>query len=525
MPAAVAWPGRSWRWSSARASQIRAVGLVAQGPPGGEGGAGAGVGADQQHRHQALQQVVLQPEQLVRGLLDLDRPHLAQRHGVHHAGVHAHAAPALLHGAGDGQRGAEAPVRRGRRGDGGPDQLGRRHHGERALELLELGQLAAQDVHQAFAEGRPPGIAADVLERQHRHVPAGGCDRTQPQERGQALAEDPGGGQRQHGHAGDRRAARARAAGCGDGRHGRTAAGRGAELLQPRGHAAQLAREVERGRVALLGVLGQQPLHDPAHGDGHPGRGRRRLLGEDGHQRLHRGGPLEGAAAADHLVEDGAQRELVGAMVDGLAARLLGRHVARRAHDHALARTRQRGLLARGQVDRVVLPLRRHGRELHQAEVEDLHQAVVGDHDVLGLEVAVHDAGRVGLGQPLGRLAGDVDRLQELERPAAHDVAQAAALHQLQHQVGPPLLPPESVDGDDVGMVERGGRPRLPLEAAHAPRVRHLLHDELDGDVPAQRVVARAPDLAHAALAQPRQELVVRELEARDGLHAQLTAF
>ena len=45
----------------------------------------------------------------------------------------------------------------------------------------------------------------------------------------------------------------------------------------------------------------------------------------------------EGCAARQHLVKDTAERPDVGALVDGLSARLLRAHVGRGAEDHALA--------------------------------------------------------------------------------------------------------------------------------------------------------------------------------------------
>ena len=50
-------------------------------------------------------------------------------------------------------------------------------------------------------------------------------------------------------------------------------------------------------------------------------------------------------------------------------------------------------------------------RRLRDAEVHDLHQvaavARLGDHDVVGLEIAVHDAHVVRDGERVGRLADD----------------------------------------------------------------------------------------------------------------------
>src|SRR3569623_1839925 len=80
--------------------------------------------------------------------------------------------------------------------------------------------------------------------------------------------------------------------------------------------------------------------------------------------------------AGEPAIGDGRERVEVGAMIDLLAARLLGRHVRRRADDLAL-RQRARGVVERG-----------------DAEVEHLPRAVVAQEDVVRLEIAMHDAAR-----------------------------------------------------------------------------------------------------------------------------------
>ncbi len=100
---------------------------------------------------------------------------------------------------------------------------------------------------------------------------------------------------------------------------------------------------------------------------------RRRLLEDvfvdDGVNRLID----ERHAAGDHLESDNGQRVLVRTSVDVLSLGLFGTHVKRRADD-----------LPRG---------RKLGRRLHRlrdAEVGQHRPPVVIEHDVAGLDVAVH---------------------------------------------------------------------------------------------------------------------------------------
>ena len=97
-----------------------------------------------------------------------------------------------------------------------------------------------------------------------------------------------------------------------------------------------LWRSRARSRVAAYrssGSLAMQRSTIQSSGDGDPRaeRGQRLgLLADDRGERLGPRRPLEGAPAREHLVDERAERELVGPEVHRLAARLLGRHVARR---------------------------------------------------------------------------------------------------------------------------------------------------------------------------------------------------
>jgi hypothetical protein len=115
---------------------------------------------------------------------------------------------------------------------------------------------------------------------------------------------------------------------------------------------------------------------------------------------------VEGTPPFDHLEEQGPERMDVGVGIGGLTARLLGRHVLRRAEDRpVLGEQRGRGVgVSGGRLPFVA-------RELRQPEVQELHVAIVGDEDVLRLEVAMDDPGCVSLCERACYVEGDADRL------------------------------------------------------------------------------------------------------------------
>ncbi len=76
-------------------------------------------------------------------------------------------------------------------------------------------------------------------------------------------------------------------------------------------------------------------------------------------------------------------------MIDRVAAGLLRRHVDRCAQRRALAGQLHRGGLGRAEIRRRRRVFLEH---LGKTEVEDLRVPVVGQEDVLRLEIAVDDA-------------------------------------------------------------------------------------------------------------------------------------
>ena len=181
-----------------------------------------------------------------------------------------------------------------------------------------------------------------------------------------------------------------------------------------------------------------------------------------------------------------------------IAARLLGRHVARIAERHAEAR--RRGL-------RVALD------ELREAEVEQLDEVrLAAPHrevDVARAQVAVDVADRVRLHQRLADLDQDVGDALDRELLLAREHAvERLALEQLHREVEPAVgRAAEVVDLDDVLVVDLGDRRRFAAEPLDREVVaRQLVVEDLDRDLAAQRHVLGAVDRAGAALTDALQK-------------------
>jgi hypothetical protein len=109
-----------------------------------------------------------------------------------------------------------------------------------------------------------------------------------------------------------------------------------------------------------------------------------RILRENRVHRLHGAVADERPPPGEHLVEDDAEGEDVGAMIRRRATYLFRRHVADRAEHDSGGRVESRHRRARR--------LRQRRRQPRQPEVEHLHATVIGQEDVLGFDVAMDDA-------------------------------------------------------------------------------------------------------------------------------------
>ena len=153
-------------------------------------------------------------------------------------------------------------------------------------------------------------------------------------------------------------------------------------------------------------------------------------------------------------------------------------------------------------------PARRpEGQGLRDPEVEELDAALAGQEDVVGLEVAVHEALRVHGREAPRDLDPERDRLRRVDGPAPQAPAERLALQELGDDERHAVRLADVEHGDHVRIADRGRRPRLRGQprarvAAGAP-VQHLQRD-----VAAQAMVAGAVDLAHAAGVEQLDHLV-----------------
>ena len=214
---------------------------------------------------------------------------------------------------------------------------------------------------------------------------------------------------------------------------------------------------------------------------------RQELLGRLAHERRH---------AGDGLVQHARQGVHVAPPVERAVARLLGTHVGGRARDGPLLRD----LLVRA-VDRA-----------RDAEVRK-HRVAAGEEDVFGLDVAVHHAALVRVGQRAGHLAPDAHGFLHREpvvraQPLPHRVALDVRHHIVELVVRLSRI----VDGEDVRVLEARGELDLAKEALGTERMRQLVVQHLDRHEPLVAHVVREIDRRRSPTADlPLQDIASGE--------------
>ena len=98
-----------------------------------------------------------------------------------------------------------------------------------------------------------------------------------------------------------------------------------------------------------------------------------------------------------------------------------------------------------------------------QAEVHELGPRP-GQHDVAGLQIAVHHASAMRPLQPIADFGPVLQDLLHGQRPLAQTVRQSLAFQVFHHQVINPILMSNIVERADVGMIQGRDRARFAVE-------------------------------------------------------------
>ncbi len=262
------------------------------------------------------------------------------------------------------------------------------------------------------------------------------------------------------------------------------------------------------------------------------------LVAQDRRHRVRDGLSLEQPTAGQHLVEHDAERPDIRALVDRLAARLLGGHVGRAAENDAElgAGTRERWrvhrILARADATAAGVGGPASARaskrveRLRQTEIEQLDGAAGCELDVGGLQIPMNDPALVGRLESGGDLMRDGQRLLERNGAGRDPIRERRAIDELHHERthgrlpgGPGRKVLEPVDLRDVRVVQGREQLCLSIESHEAFDVaREQLRQDLHGDVAIEPRVARAVHFPHTACAEQELNLVHAEAGAgREG--------
>ncbi len=234
-------------------------------------------------------------------------------------------------------------------------------------------------------------------------------------------------------------------------------------------------------------------------------RTRRRLV-QAFDRHLQRGLPHKGQRPGHHLVKHDAERVDIRGGRDRTALNLLGGHVSRRTRYLVLRRQRHR------QVGALILRAPPRQTEIRDDGAHLFFRASrLHEHDVVALEVPVHDPNAVRGRQAGGHLTNDRQDLRRGEPSVPPElVGKRLAVQQLHREhhdlAGRPVtrsrvsVPEDIVDTTDVRVRHLSRQVHLALEQQDRTLVsRDVRQDGLERDPLAQFEILRLVELAHAA--------------------------
>jgi hypothetical protein len=192
--------------------------------------------------------------------------------------------------------------------------------------------------------------------------------------------------------------------------------------------------------------------------------------------------------AGQQTIEEHTNGVEIRSSIDFLPQDLLGRHVGRCAHQP--------------EVDRLLFGTKDSG----DSEVHDLDRPLVGDHDIGGLDVTVHDACSVRMLESREDQVDDVGGALGRQRAESlRQFVERFAAHELHHHQEVAVGAKQFVDGGDLRVIQSCEDRRFRAETRHDLGVREIGIQGFDGDITMKRLVhgfvddagATSPELAN----------------------------
>src|SRR3984957_1136341 len=216
---------------------------------------------------------------------------------------------------------------------------------------------------------------------------------------------------------------------------------------------------------------------------------------------------FKGQPCSYHLIEHNTERINIRPAVNVVSGlfphELLWRHVERRAHHHA-GHCHSRLGVSSG------------FKQFRDSEIENLGGLlallVCSENNVAGLDIAMHDTELVGNPQCACRLRRNANRAGNSQGTfLMENLADIFAFHQFHDNEGATVIGVvEVVNADRVRMAELSGDHGFRLEALQEVRIPgNGVVDDLDGADFVEGEVPAAIDHAHAADAEPAQNLIL----------------
>jgi hypothetical protein len=158
-------------------------------------------------------------------------------------------------------------------------------------------------------------------------------------------------------------------------------------------------------------------------------------------------------------------------------------------------------------------------RDLREAEIENFRVPTLGDKDVGGFDVTMHDTFCVSGIQSIRDFDSDLEQAIHFHRLARDDVLERGPIEEFHNNEGMAVLLADLVNCADVRMVERGGGAGLAAKAFECLRVAsHIVRQEFEGYEASEFGIFGFIDDAHASAAELLDDAVVRDGAADERL-------